>query len=97
MANNPKKIKDPTDTALTAIQEVLSTADQPSSSRSDTAGEPIAPPPRESGRRGARTAAPERRHILFVSDGSFLVTAAGAVDETARTPDWIRRNATGKR
>ena len=31
MANNPKKIKDPTDTALTAIQEVLSTTDQPSS------------------------------------------------------------------
>ena len=24
---------------------------------------------------GARTAAPERRHILFVSDRSFLVTA----------------------
>jgi len=38
MANNPKKIKDPTDTALTAIQEVLSTTDQPSSGRSDMAG-----------------------------------------------------------
>ena len=39
MANNPKKIKDPTDTALTAIQEVLSTTDQPSTGHSDTAGD----------------------------------------------------------
>ena len=30
MANNPKKMKDPTDQALNAIQEVLSTTDQPS-------------------------------------------------------------------
>ena len=42
MANNPKKIKDPTDTALTAIQEVLSTTDQPSTGRSDMAGDPMA-------------------------------------------------------
>src|SRR5437868_6211542 len=67
MANNPKKIKDPTDTALTAIQEVLSTADQPSTSRSDMAGEPMAPPPRESGRRGARTATPAPDKGLFES------------------------------
>src|SRR5215212_5305661 len=58
MANNPKKIKDPTDTALTAIQEVLSTADQPSTGGSDTADDAISAPPRESGRRGARTSAP---------------------------------------
>src|SRR5882757_8394079 len=65
MANNPKKIKDPTDTALTAIQEVLSTTDQPSTGRSDMAGDPMAAPPRESGRRGARTAAPAPDKGLF--------------------------------
>ena len=58
MANNPKKIKDPTDTALTAIQEVLSNTEQPSTDNADSAGDPISAPPRETGRRGARTASP---------------------------------------
>src|SRR5688500_2503965 len=48
MANNPKKLKEPTDTALTAIQEVLNTPDAPNL----TAGEPIAP--RDAGRRNPR-------------------------------------------
>src|SRR6187402_1190554 len=54
MANNPKKIKDPTDQALTAIQEVLSTTDQPSS-RVEPTLEPSSAQP--AGRRQRREAA----------------------------------------
>ena len=36
MANYPKKMKDPTDTALTAIQEVLSISDEPAGGRTGT-------------------------------------------------------------
>src|SRR5258708_22991178 len=67
MANNPKKIKDPTDTALTAIQEVLSTTDQPSTGRSDTADDPMSAPARESGRRAARSAPAAADKGLFES------------------------------
>ena len=49
MANNPKKMKDPTDQALNAIQEVLSTSDQPAG-RNEPAMESSAPP-REAARR----------------------------------------------
>src|SRR5580692_3909915 len=48
MANNPKKVKDPTEVALSAIQEALNISDvssdsSRSASRSDAL--PIAPPP----------------------------------------------------
>ena len=62
MANNPKKIKDPTDTALNAIQEVLSTTDQPGSGRVDPVMDP-APAPRE--RRGSRSSQPAADKGLF--------------------------------
>ena len=64
MANNPKKMKDPTDEALTAIQEVLSATDEPMTSRAEPAPEQPAAPPREAGRRQRRAAAmppPSRR------------------------------------
>jgi indolepyruvate decarboxylase len=35
---------------------------------------------------GTLTAAPERRHLLFVGDGSFQVTALGAIDHSATRP-----------
>ena len=53
MANNPKKMKDPTDQALNAIQEVLSTTDQPSG-RTEPAMDQASAPPREATRRGRR-------------------------------------------
>ena len=39
MANIPKKMQDPTDGALTAIQEVLNSADNPAEDRSGTPAE----------------------------------------------------------
>ena len=54
MANNPKKMKDPTDQALNAIQEVLTTTDQPN--RSEPAMDQASAPQREAGRRGRRDA-----------------------------------------
>jgi hypothetical protein len=59
MANYPKKMKDPTETALTAIQEALSTSEQPAGARSGAPGEATAQQ-REASRRSARTASPVR-------------------------------------
>src|SRR5262245_15091076 len=56
MANNPKKMKDPTDQALNAIQEVLSTTDQPSGRTEPAMDQASAPSPREATRRGRRDA-----------------------------------------
>jgi hypothetical protein len=53
MANSPKKMQDPTETALTAIQEVLSTSDQPADSHSGPFSEPAS---RDAGRRGPAAA-----------------------------------------
>ena len=44
MANYPKKMKDPTDTAMTAIQEVLSSADDPAENRVEAPAEPSIQP-----------------------------------------------------
>src|SRR6476620_11446974 len=54
MANNPKKIKDPTDTAVAAIQEVFHSADEQQERKpaADAAGG-------REGRRGRVTAPPE--------------------------------------
>ena len=62
MANYPKKLKDPTDNALTAIQEVLSTTDQPADKGRGTGAETASQ--REAGRR-ARAAAPTPEADLF--------------------------------
>src|SRR5689334_3713294 len=39
MANNPKKMQDPADSALTAIQEVLNSPDSPAEARNEMAAE----------------------------------------------------------
>src|ERR1700739_2788821 len=39
MANNPKKVKDPTEVALSAIQEALNISDTPDNARSSTRSE----------------------------------------------------------
>jgi len=64
MANYPKKMKDPTDTALTAIQEVLSTTEQPAGGRTGIPTEP-AGQPREASRRVARGSTPSADKDLF--------------------------------
>src|SRR5262249_5140277 len=63
MANNPKKIKDPTDTALNAIQEVLSTTEQPGAGRAEPVLDQNPPPPRD--RRANRSAPPAADKGLF--------------------------------
>ena len=47
MANNPKKVKDPTEVALSAIQEALNIGDGPTADRGSVRGEatPLNSPP----------------------------------------------------
>jgi hypothetical protein len=60
MANNPKKMKDPTDQALTAIQEVLNVSDEPTGSFAEPAA-----PQRDAARRGPRVTSPTADKDLF--------------------------------
>ncbi|MEX2035156.1 MAG: negative regulator of septation ring formation, partial [Xanthobacteraceae bacterium] len=56
-------MKDPTDPAVTAIQEVLSTTDQPADARTGTPNE-AAGQPRETARRGARAPTPAEKDLF---------------------------------
>ena len=56
MANNPKKLTDPTDEALTAIQQVLSASDEPHGHPHRRQRRQPAAPPREPARHEARHA-----------------------------------------
>ena len=60
MANNPKKLTDPTDEALTAIEQVLSVPDEPLDTRPVSVVE-SAPTPQEAPRPTPRVAAPAAR------------------------------------
>ena len=57
MANNPKKLTDPTDEALTAIQQVLSVSDEPTDRRTETRRRP---PDRRRRTEPTRPASPPR-------------------------------------
>ena len=45
MANNPKKVKDPTEVALSAIQEALNISDTTADSSRNPFGNDLVPPP----------------------------------------------------
>src|SRR5437870_1891420 len=47
MANNPKKLTDPTDETLTAIQQVLSVSDEPTDRRTEAPVDQETPPPQQ--------------------------------------------------
>ena len=47
MANNPKKLTDPTDEAMTAIQQVLSVSDEPTDRRTEAPVDQETPPPQQ--------------------------------------------------
>jgi len=47
MANNPKKLTDPADETLTAIQQVLSVPDEPTERRTETPFDEETPPPQQ--------------------------------------------------
>ena len=55
MANNPKKLTDPTDEAMTAIQQVLSASDEPHRTPAPAQTGAAATPPREPARRSTST------------------------------------------
>src|SRR4051812_25724460 len=80
MAINPKKIKDPTDTALNAIQEVLSTTDQPGAGRADPVMDQPPLPPREN-RRGNRSAAQTADKGLFEGPEADALRAPRAAND----------------
>ena len=44
MANNPKKVKDPTEVALSAIQEALNISDTTADTGRNSLGNELAPP-----------------------------------------------------
>ena len=64
MANNPKKLTDPTDEAMTAIQQVLSASDEPLDARTSSNPQPEASP-RETARRNTYAPEPAPEKDLF--------------------------------
>src|SRR5882757_7494979 len=65
MANNPKKLADPADEALTAIQQVLSVSDDPIDTPHPAAPVKPAPPRQEPPRRPSHASAPVAETDLF--------------------------------
>ena len=71
MANNPKKVKDPTEVALSAIQEALNISDTTSDNSRSAARNDVAPPmpPENSAyNEPVYEARPERRHAGVRTD-----------------------------
>lgn len=70
MSNIPKKIQDPTEAALSAIQEALNLRDQPAEGAAKPASEPeqAEGPPFQHDRRRRSRAAPSLDEEIFVAD-----------------------------
>ena len=75
MANNPKKVKDPTEVALSAIQEALNISDTgidtPRSAPRDEVAPPIPPAPPSYDEPALRGAAPAARRAAAHGDAAY--------------------------
>jgi hypothetical protein len=75
MANNPKKVKDPTEVALSAIQEALNISDTAVDTSRNSIGNDLAPP---------STSTPPLCPIAACSEGrKLMVKSAQPTSQTA--------------
>src|SRR5437879_11047931 len=74
MANNPKKVKDPTEVALSAIQEALNISDTAVDTSRNSIGNDLAPP-------SIPSAAPAYSETPFDTRGSADRQVFDAIDE----------------
>src|SRR5262249_4477384 len=94
MANNPKRMQDPTEAAMSAIQEALNLRDEPPAARpaapepadvgqTDAFAPPIAPiqPPAREGRRRPTRSAPPIDEDLFLQETVGRAPAPAELEE----------------